>query len=168
MLGEHLVKAVASDTALAPASGSLARLQASIGSARTRELDETSRFVPPCADSVSGRTYRVDANSLGLQAFTLKWRTDHAGAMVLKLADRTLELPARADGKFARAKRPIDGIIPIARALWKQPCELVFELDLLGKIDHYMLDIKFAGNSAEIAIHERTGLMRERRHAEAR
>ena len=41
------------------------------------------------------------------------------------------------------------GSCTVARAVWKQPCELLFELDLLGKVDDYTLKIKFAGNSAE-------------------
>jgi hypothetical protein len=159
VLGGHLLKSVASDTVLSPVTQSTTRLARSVNAARTREVDEPRDYVPACAEAISGRTYRVESNALGLQTFRLDRRAD--GAMHLQLADRGLELPMRKDGRFAMAKQPIDGLIPISRGYWKAPCTFTFVLDLLGKVDHYTFDITFEGTGAAVTLVERTGLMRE-------
>jgi CubicO group peptidase (beta-lactamase class C family) len=163
ILGGHLLQSLASDTALSPVTETTARLARSVNAARTRDVDEPQDYVPACADAVSGRTYRMESNSLGLQTFRLDRRGD--GTMHLQLADRSLELPMRKDGRFAMAKKRIDGITPMSRGSWKAPCTLTFALDLLGKIDHYTLDITFEGAGAAVTLVERTGLMRETAHA---
>lgn len=159
VLGGHLLKSVASDTALPPVTETATRLARSVNAARTRDVDEPRDYVPACAAGVSGRTYQMESNSLGLQTFRLETRSD--GTMHLQLTDRALELPLRKDGRFAMARRPIDGITPMSRGYWNAPCTLTFTLDLLGKVDHYTFDITFGGTGAVVTLVERTGLMRE-------
>ncbi len=161
LLGTHLLRAVAGDGPLRPSEESRARLQRSAYAARMRAIDEAHDLMPPCAESISGRTYRVEANLLGLQTFTLHAQHTRDGTMHLKLADRSLELPVRRDGRFALATQAVDEIKPMSRGFWKAPCNFTFVLDLLGKIDHYTFDIAFSGNAADLALNERTGLMRE-------
>jgi hypothetical protein len=140
-------------------------LERSAYAARVRVIDEAHNLRPACADSISERTYRVEANSLGLLTFTLHTRQARDGAMHLELADRFLDLPVRGDGRFAVAKQAVDGIKPMSRGFWKAPCTFTFVPDLLGKIDHYTFDIAFSGDAADVSLNERTGLMREIVHA---
>jgi CubicO group peptidase (beta-lactamase class C family) len=165
LVGAHLVRAVESEAPLPPVAESRARLARSIYAAGTRVIDEAHDLRPACADSISERAYRVDANSLGLQTFTLHVRHARDGTIHLELPDRSLDLPVRADGRFAAAKQAVDGIEPMSRGFWKAPCTFTFVLDLLGKIDHYTLDIAFSGGAADVSLDERTGLMREIVHA---
>lgn len=161
LLGTHLMRALASDAPLAPVAGSRARLERSVSAARIRAVDDVREFRPACADAISGRPYRVAGNSLGLQTFTLHAPLTGDGTMHLALADRSLELPVRRDGRFAVATQAIDQIRPLSRGFWKGPCTFTFVLDLLGKIDHYTFEIVFSGEGAEVSLDERTGLMRE-------
>jgi CubicO group peptidase (beta-lactamase class C family) len=161
LLGAHLVRALASDTPLAPREESRARLERSLAAAGARSIDEAHDLRPACADSISERTYRVESNSLGLRSFTLRAPRARDGTMRLELSDRSLDLPVREDGRFAEATQAVDGIRPITRGFWSAPCTFTFVLDLLGKVDYYRFDIAFSGDAADVSLNERTGLMRE-------
>jgi CubicO group peptidase (beta-lactamase class C family) len=161
VLGTHLLRAVASDLPLPSEAESRARLERSAYAARMRVIDEAHNVRPACADSISERTYRVEGNSLGLRTFRLDARQGRDGTIHLELADRTLELPVSGDGRFTTVTQAIDGIQPMSRGYWNEPCSFTLVLDLVGKIDHYTFDIAFSSGGAEVAISERTGLMRE-------
>jgi CubicO group peptidase (beta-lactamase class C family) len=161
ILGAHLVRSLASDAPLPVAAEARERLMRSAAAARTRVIDEAHTLRPACADSISGRTYRVESNSMALRTFRLHVPRAGAGAMHLELADRTLQLPVSADGRFTTAAQAIDGIKPMSRGYWSEPCKFTFVLDLVGKVDHYTFDIVFTSDAAEVSINERTGLMRE-------
>jgi len=152
ILAEHLFRSVA-DVAT-PTEESTRRLDTAIRAAQTRPIGAAGNGVADCAKPAIGRTYKVASNSLGLQEFSMG-----CGTLRLQLADRMLNLPAKP--AFTLAARPIDGIVPMSRGRWVNAKEFLFELDLLGKVDYYALDITFADRSATLTIRERTGLMSE-------
>jgi hypothetical protein len=115
----------------------------------------------PLEPAISGREYSVDANSLGLQRFSITFEPGRDAVARLELLDQTLILPVGLDGRFRISDRGVDGIRPGSRGKWRTPSAFVLEVDLIGKIDHYTLDITFEGESVRIELSERTGLMRQ-------
>jgi hypothetical protein len=111
--------------------------------------------------AISGRTYGIDANGLGLQRFSITFEPDRDAVAWLELRDQTLVLPVGLDGRFRIADQAIDGIRPGARGAWRTSSEFVLEVDLIGKIDHYTLDITFEGENVRVELSERTGLMQQ-------
>ena len=159
-VGSHLLRALIADTALAPSAGGAERLRAAVALAATPPaLLPTSRST--LEGTISGHTYTIEANSLGLQRFSLTFNEDREAIARLELRDRTLLLPVGLDGRYRIADQAIDGIHPGTRGAWQTPSRFVLELDLIGKIDHYTLGITFAGDVASIELRERTGLMQQ-------
>jgi hypothetical protein len=145
-----------------------ARLLSRVGAARAVAPARPVGPEPSCAQLITGQPYAVEQNSLGLRSFTLTF--PHSGdgqadALAhLELADRHLDLRVGLDGTYREALNDVDGIVPVSRGEWRSPCEFVFEMDLVGKIDHYTVSITFAGEkqrAARLTLVERTGLMRE-------
>jgi CubicO group peptidase (beta-lactamase class C family) len=160
IIGDRLLRALVADTALAPSPVGVERLRRAIGTVATppAPLPESRSTLEP---AISGRTYHVDANSLGLQRLSITFDSDRAAVAQLELLDQKLLLPVGLDGRFRISDQAIDGIRPGVRGAWRTPSQFVLEVDLIGKIDHYTLDMTFGGDTVSVELSERTGLMRE-------
>lgn len=159
-VGALLVRALVGDTALAPRAEDAERLANAIALVASPPAPlPVSRST--LEDAISGHTYSIEANSLGLQRFSITFHEDDDAVARLELRDQTLLLPVGLDGRYRIADQAIDGIHPGTRGTWRTPSQFVLELDLIGKIDHYTLGMTFADNSVSIELSERTGLMRE-------
>jgi CubicO group peptidase (beta-lactamase class C family) len=160
IIGQQLLRALVADTALAPSPEGAERLRDAIAVVATPPVPspESRSVLEP---AISGRTYGIDANGLGLQRFSITFEPDRDAVAWLELRDQTLVLPVGLDGRFRIADQAIDGIRPGARGAWRTSSEFVLEVDLIGKIDHYTLDITFEGENVRVELSERTGLMQQ-------
>jgi CubicO group peptidase (beta-lactamase class C family) len=162
VLGSKLLESAAADSALTPRTpNARQRLNSALRAARQRRVDWSASDVPPCREAIAAGPFRLSSNYLGMTEFML-----HEDAITLRLPDRSLRLPLRSDGRFARVNERVDGIETIARGRWEQPCRLLVEWDLLGKIDHYTMNLSLTDNAATVNISERTGLINETATAE--
>jgi CubicO group peptidase (beta-lactamase class C family) len=163
VIGERLLRALVADTALTPSPAGVERLRHVIATVATppAPLPESRSTLEP---AISGRTYGIDANSLGLRRFSITFEPGRDAVAQLELLDQTLVLPVGLDGRFRISDQAIDGIRPGARGTWRTSSEFVLEVDLIGKIDHYTLDFTFDGDAVRVELNERTGLMRETLH----
>lgn len=75
----------------------------------------------------------------------------------MELADRTLDLPIGPDGRYRIASDSIDGIPPGTRAAFRDNDELVLDLNLIGKINRYELNVRFVDSEMRVGIVESTG-----------
>ena len=158
--GSLLLRALVGDTALAPNADGEERLRNAIALVATPPaLLPVSRS--PLEATVSGHTYKVEPNSLGLQRFSITFNENRDAIARLELRDQTLLLPVSLNGQYRIADQAIDGIHPGARGAWQTPTRFVLELDLIGKIDHYTLGMTFADDMLSIELRERTGLMQQ-------
>jgi hypothetical protein len=114
--------------------------------------------------AISGQTYVVEENSLGLRRFSITFEPGRDAVARLELLDQTLLLPVGLDGRFRISDQAIDGIRPGARGTWRTSSRFVLEVDLIGKIDDYTLDITYEGDNVRVELSERTGLMRQTLH----
>ena len=159
-VGGQLIRALVSDTALAPSVDSGERLRNAIALVATPPAPmPISRS--PLEGTISGHAYKIEANSLGLQRLAITFNQDRDAIARLELRDQTLVLPVGLDGRYRIADQPIDGIHPGTRGVWQTPSRFVLELDLIGKVDHYRLGMTFEGDSVSIELMERTGLMQQ-------
>ena len=71
-----------------------------------------------------------------------------------------LSLPVGLDGAYRYSRTTIEGLPPAAKGEWRNDCTFVLELNLVGKIDTYQMDMTFVGASAKLRISERTGLLK--------
>lgn len=162
-VGALLMRALVGDTALAPSAEHAERLRNAIALVASPPAPlPVSRST--LEGAISGHTYNIEANSLGLQRFSITFNEDRDAVAKLELRDQTLLLPVGLDGRYRIADQAIDGIHPGTRGTWRTPSQFVLELDLIGKIDHYTLGITFAGDNVSIELSERTGLMRQTLH----
>ena len=159
-VGAHLMRALVSDSALAPGADGNERLRSAIALVANPPAPlPVSRST--LESTISGHTYNIEANGLGLQRFAITFNEGRDAIAKLDLRDRTLLLPVGLDGRYRIADQAIDGIHPGTRGAWQTPSRFVLELDLIGKIDHYTLGMTFAGDSVSIDLRERTGLIQQ-------
>lgn len=159
-VGAHLMRALVGDTALAPSADGDERLRNAIALVASPPAPlAVSRST--LEGAISGHTYNIEANNLGLDRFAITFNRDRDAFARLELSDRTLLLPVGLDGRYRIADQAIDGIHPGTRGVWQTPSRFVLELDLIGKIDHYTLGMTFGGDTVSIELRERTGLMQQ-------
>ena len=154
-----LLRAVASDTALAPNPAALARLHASITQAiappPAREIT-----VPSSANRIWGRRYRMSPNAIAMHMFSVSFDPASGTARAtLDLLGHRLTLPVGLDGRYRFSPDSIEATHPGARGSWTSPTTFVLELDLVGKINRYTMSFRFSQDGARVTMHvaEATG-----------
>lgn len=153
-VGGLLLKALASDSALADDPRGRERLTRALA----RAASPPSPVAPAngsCSQPGIEAPHAVSDNPMGLKSFQLRT----AGAVAqIRIAVGTLDLalPVGLDGVFRRSEQQIDGIAPAARGEWRM-CTFVLDLDLVGKIDAYRIELVF-GERTRVRVAERTGL----------
>lgn len=166
-IASFLLEALVADTALPRNPAGEAALSASLKAAATAPVAQKATM-PACATAISGVTYSVAQNSLDLRHFSLEFPTLDSAVAHLKVATYELVLPVGMDGLYRTASTLVDGIAPSTRGTWRSPCELVLDLNLVGKIDRYTLAISFDATKAKVSIKETTGLVKETVSADAK
>ncbi|HME92185.1 MAG TPA: serine hydrolase, partial [Myxococcaceae bacterium] len=121
---------------------------------------KTPSPLPPQAASVSGREYQMKSNSMGLRSIALSFPGGNEARAKIVLEDRELDLPVGLDGTYRLAPISIDGISPGARGEWKAGNTFALDVNLIGKINRYLLTMNFDRDAVHVEIVEATGLLR--------
>jgi len=116
--------------------------------------------LPSQAAVVSGREYLMKSNSMGLQSITLSFPGGNEARAKIVLADRELDLPIGLDGIYRLAASSPDGIAAGARGEWKAGRTFALDVNLIGKINRYLLTMDFDKDSVHVEIIEATGVLR--------
>ena len=102
----------------------------------------------------------MKGNSMGLQSISLSFPGGNEARAKIVLADREFDLPVGLDGTYRLAPMSIDGISPGARGEWKAGNTFALDVNLIGKINRYLLTMNFDRDAVHVEIVEATGLLR--------
>ncbi len=163
-VGPFLISAIKRDQPLAADSVGVARLERSIKRAAEPSKAEKSEAIawPETAKAISGKTFTLQPNPVGLQSLTLTFKDKAEAilrcALVSGFSDKPqLEfligldgVPRIAPGRFG---------IPVAsKGAWKSQNTFVVDIDETGNINQYSLELTFQGNQVTGQLVEKTGL----------
>ncbi len=161
-VGRFIGRALRRDGPLPESPAAAARLAAAI---REATLPPPPRPVPPppaLALTVSGRSYRLGDNPLGLRSLTLVFPGGAEARLALELADRRDgPRPVGLDGVPRASPNGRFGLPVAVGGAWENDSTFVLEFDEVANINAYRLRLAFSADSVVGTISERTGLFRE-------
>lgn len=169
-----------SDQALPENPAALARLNAAIIAAAKAPAPQTVAALPAVAQAISGKTFELEQNWLGLKSLALSFRPGEATATAALQFQAALKqyqwgLSAKVRGeKVVTETRAfgLDGVprfsgggiagLPVAlKGGWESDGSFVLEYDEVANTNTYRLQLTFDGNRVKVSAKERTGLFNE-------
>ncbi len=155
-LAPMLLRALAADVPLSPDPQGDALLRERLAQAAAPPPAQPVSLLPALAAQISGRDYRFAENELGVRSLGLVFASSEARVR-LGLGDEVIEIPVGLDGVYRLGSTPIDGLPPGARGFWKGPDEFVLDLNLIGKIDRFLLSLNFRGDRLAVRVERPRG-----------
>lgn len=160
VLAAMLKRALRTDVALPDNPAGVKRLQKAISiAAESRDTKRTAIPLPTRAAEIDSVVYRIDSNVLGLRSIQLRFNDDSTAAAEIGWRDQALNVPVGVDGAFRFATDPqTDG--PVAgRGRWMDTDAFQLEIDTIGGINFFVIQLTFSGNAMTIDLTERSGLI---------
>lgn len=172
--------ALKSDQALPENPAALARLNAAIAAVAKAPAPQTVAVLPALAQAISGKTFELEKNWMGLKSLSLSFRPGEATAtatlqfqVALKQHQWGLSAKVRG-GRTVTETRAVgldgvprfsgDGIggLPVAmKGGWESDGSFMLEYDEVANTNMHRLQLSFDGNRVKVAAKERTGLFNE-------
>jgi CubicO group peptidase (beta-lactamase class C family) len=160
-VSHFITEAIKSDQELPEDAEGKALLDAAIAAAASPPKPQRTSALPALATAVSGRSFSLDNNPLGLKALLLSFRSP---------AEAMLHLEFR-DGRVEQRAVGLDGVprvspggrfgLPVALAgAWDGDNRFTFYYDEVANINSYRYRLTFAGHELSVEVAEQTGLVR--------
>jgi CubicO group peptidase (beta-lactamase class C family) len=163
-VGPFLIAALKSDESLPENPEGAARLARCIERAASPLIIKEGERVPwpKTADDISGKKYVLEPNPLGVQSFTLTFKDRKEAILHLAITPGFSEQPQvdyvlGLDGAARRAPGR-NGLPAACSAAWKTPASIEIDIDEVGNISHYLLQLTFEGDGLAGQVEEQTGL----------
>ncbi|MDQ3012451.1 MAG: beta-lactamase family protein, partial [Acidobacteriota bacterium] len=171
------LSAIKSDQPLPENPAAVAKLNAAIAAIAKPPAPQPAGKQPALAQTISGKTYELEPNWMGLKSLSLTFRAGGQTAMAklqfqpaLKQYQFGLSAKVRV-AKTVTEVRPVglDGVpritgdgpmgLPVAlKGYWEDEGTFVFEYDEIANTNTYRLRLTFDGESVSVQAKERTGL----------
>ncbi len=154
-IGAFVLRSVRADTALREDTDGEARLSEAL---RLIAMSPLPRAVTQSstASKVSRREYRLVDNRLGIRSFTIEFSDSAVAIMRVQLTDGSaLVQRLGLDGVY-RVSSGEHGTASAGRAEWLADGHLRIEFNTLARINRYIMDAEFSGDSVRIAVTEPT------------
>jgi CubicO group peptidase (beta-lactamase class C family) len=160
-VGDFIGRALKSGAPLPEDSAATARLNAALHAAASPPAAHA--ISPgPLAAMVSGRTYVLDSNPLGVRSLRLAFAGTEA-TLELQFGDRTDgPRPVGLDGVPRVSGGGRYGLPVALDGAWESDSIFVTGYDEVGNINAYRLRLTFAGDQVSVQIDERTGQVHTR------
>lgn len=175
------LSAMKSDQPLPENPAAVAKFNAAIAAIAKPPAPQPAGKLPALAQTISGKTYELEPNWMGLKSLSLTFRTgDETATAKLQfqpaLKQYQFGLSAKVRGtKIVTEVRPVglDGIpritgdglmgLPVAlKGFWEDERTFVFEYDEIANTNTYRLRLSFDGTRVSVQAKERTGLFDEK------
>src|SRR5436190_1913856 len=159
-LARFILKALKSEEPLPANPDDSAQLQQRIADAATPSPPKPIVESSSIAKRISGRTFNLSTNTLGIRALTLDFRSSvEANAEILWNQER-VNCPLGLDGVERFSTNPLVNLPQAAKGRWLGADTFLLELNLVGAINFYRFKLSFAENGRTVAVdlNERTGL----------
>lgn len=161
-LAPFLVRAIKADATLPPNRDAWFKLQNRLEAARKPAKSKQVRKLPPLARMISGKAFDLSSNGLQLKLLRLNFNKPTEARAELVWQDQRFSFPAGLDGAPRFATNPITKLRQAAAGEWLNAHTFLLHLDLIGGINQYRFQIRFANsNSMDVHVTERTGLSDE-------
>ena len=155
-VGKFIGEAIKSDHPLPENPAGAARLAAAVSAAARPAAEPTTSM----SEAISGRSYTVEANPVGLKSFSLTFSGGNQAAAHLEFADgRVEQRPLGLDGVPRLSPNGRFGLPVALQGWWEGNSTFVFDYDEVANINCYRYRLTFAGDEVGIELSEKTGLM---------
>jgi hypothetical protein len=115
---------------------------------------------PATADRISGRTFVLEPNPFGISAMTLSFQDRQAGTLAVVTSpdpDRNPVYAIGFQGEYVIGPGRY-GLPAAGKGRWKSPDTLLIELDEIGTISKFVIELTFSADGFMGTMVERTGL----------
>lgn len=156
ILIDYIVPSIQSNEALAPNPDGTAALQAAIADAAVAAESETPQPVPDLptlAAEISGQTYLLEPNLLGVMSFSLTFADEAVATLTLVTTEGTRKYMVGLDGVYRWS--PGNYALPAgAVGRWTADDTFVVDLDELGNINRWHIVNRFDGDAVTLELDE--------------
>jgi hypothetical protein len=156
-IGQYIGAALKSDQPLPENRAGVARLAAAVRAASKRPTPKKVAPLPKMARAVSSKTYLLDANPLGLKAFSLTFGPQSKASMRITFVDSHSEnRPIGMDGVPRLSPGGRFGLPVGIKGNWESDNVFLLDYDEVANINHYRLRLSFSGDNVAIQLNENT------------
>lgn len=163
-VGPYLIAALKSDKPLPKNPEGTARLARCIERAASPPAARPGERapLPKKAEDISGKQYVLEPNPMMLQTFTLTFKDNkeamlHLATSLELLEQQQVDYLLGLDG-VARCAPGRNGLATACKGTWKTPASIEIDIDEVGNINHFLLELTFEGDSLTGRVEEQTGL----------
>jgi CubicO group peptidase (beta-lactamase class C family) len=162
-LAKFILKALKSDAPLPPNPQASAQLQECTASALRPSPSQPVGKLPAIAGRISGKTFKLSRNTLGVSALILNFDDSAEAQAELLWNGRRVPFRVGLDAVERFSTNVLVGLPQAAKGRWMNHQTLLLELDLIGAINYYRFKLTFSegGKSLNASVAERTGLTDE-------
>jgi hypothetical protein len=154
-----LLGAIKSDTALPPNPTGVAQLDSTLRAIASAPGEVSATPLPENARRISGMTYALEANPLGLHALSLNFDGSEPTLKLTFSDGRAETRPFALNGQPRLSQGGRFGLPVAVNGKWTTPDVLSMDYDEVGNINSFHLDLAFAADSVIVSVAERTGLL---------
>lgn len=147
-----LVTAMKSDSAIDPNPEAYARLNQAIEDATKPPQAKPVPALPPMAEEVSGKVYRLADNQFGVSCISLRFDSPSGVWFDLTLGSGLFALPVGMDGVPRFSETRPTGIPVGVLGEWTEPNEFSMQYDEVGGSNHLRIRGNFADDSESVAL----------------
>src|SRR5213080_1683003 len=162
-LAKFILKALKSDEPLQANREASAQLQERMAAATRPPPPQPVGKLPPIAARISGKTFKLSTNSLGVTGLALYFNDPAEAQGELLWNGRCIPFPIGLDGVERFSANPLVGLPQATKGQWLNRATFMLDLDLIGAINDYRFKLTFSedGKSLKASLTERTGLTDE-------
>lgn len=162
-LSHAITASVKSNSSLPENPGGRAELDSAVAAAARPPTARMPPHSPPLALAVSGRTYLLDDNPLGVKSLALTFAASAEARLRLEFRDgRTEQRPVGLDGVPRVSPGGRFGLPVALSGAWQGDDTFTIYYDEVANINVYRLQLKFSAKTLMVDLEEQTGLFKAR------
>lgn len=154
-----LLGAIKSDAALPPNPAGAAQLDSTLRAIASAPVETLPVSLPDNARRVSGATYGLEANPLGIRTLSLNFDSSEPTLNLAFTDGRAETRPFALNGQPRLSPGGRFGLPVALNGKWAKSDIFTMDYDEVGNINSFHLDLVFVADSVIVSVAERTGLL---------
>jgi CubicO group peptidase (beta-lactamase class C family) len=153
LLIPYIIQAAESETPLPANPDGAALLESKIRQAAAQPEAKPVPPLPDTAQTISGKTYAMDANPLGISAVSLMSQDEQEALLLITFGGMLqLEVLVGLDDVFRLSSGYVRNpdILAAAKGTWESDIAFVAEYDTIGNIDRWQMKLTFEGEEVTL------------------
>jgi len=157
-LAPFLLSALKTERNLAANPGAYSRLQKSVkDAARSPGLQQAVSSMPETAFRISGKTYRLGPNKLGVTAFTLQFNTSNEATFEIDADGRNYTMPVGLDDVYRFSADGPSGVPVALEGYWKTDNTFALHYHEAAGINNLRISMTFEQEEVVIQLDDASG-----------